>query len=223
MKNFFMNMINKPHMARRIIFCVISVCMMGVCIYWLDRLAWGTDPYSVLTIALARMTGISLGTIQAIYNSVILILVLIMGKEQIGLGTVFNMFLVGYSYNFMGFVMDKIGVDYHFPKISFGEGFNAGDFAWNVAAMLILLVIFVISVATYMSVELGAAPYDAMSKIVFLKQKKLPFRAVRIIWDTVFTLIGVLFGGTLGAVTVLAALTIGPAAEFIEVKIKKFL
>lgn len=74
-------MINKPHMARRIIFCVISVCMMCVCIYWLDRLAW----------------------------------------------------------------------------------------------------------------------------------------------DTVFALIGVLFGGTLGAVTVLAALTIGPAAEFIEVKIKKFL
>ncbi len=128
-------MINKPHMARRIIFCVISVCMMCVCIYWLDRLAWGTDPYSVFTVALARMTGISLGTIQAIYNSVMLILVLIMGKEQIGLGTVFNMFLVGYSYNFMGFVMDKIGVDYHFPKISFGEGFNAGDFAWNVAVM----------------------------------------------------------------------------------------
>ncbi len=196
---------------------------MGFCVYWLDRLAWGTDPCSVTNLALASKIGLSLGTTQAIVNILLLIIVFIKDRNEIGLGTVFNMFLVGYSYNLTGFVMDKLGVDYHFPKVSFDSPFNAGDFAWNLMWMIILLFVFVVAVSVYMSVELGSAPYDAMSRIVHKLQKRLSFKVVRIIWDGAFALTGFLLGGTVGVVTVLMAFAIGPMISFMEKRIKRFL
>ncbi len=196
---------------------------MGFCVYWLDRLAWGTDPCSVTNLALASKIGLSLGTTQAIVNILLLIIVFIKDRNEIGLGTVFNMFLVGYSYNLTGFVMDKLGVDYHFPKVSFDSGFNAGDFAWDLMWMIILLSVFVVAVSVYMSVELGSAPYDAMSRIVHKLQKKLSFKVIRILWDGAFALTGFLLGGTVGVVTVLMAFAIGPMISFMEKRIKRFL
>ena len=92
--------------------------------------------------------------------------------EQIGFGTVFNMFLVGYSYNLMAFIMEKAGVDYHFPKVSFGEGFVLSDFLWCLGASVVLIIVFVFFASIYMSVELGTAPYDALSVIIANSQKR---------------------------------------------------
>ena len=223
MKNFFVQMFKKTHIVRRIVMCVIAVCIMGFCVYWLDRLAWGTDPYSVTNLALSSKVGLSLGTTQAIVNILLLIIVFLKDRNEIGPGTVFNMFLVGYSYNLTGFVMDKLNVDYHFPKLSFDSAFNMGDFVWNVLWMIVLLFVFVVAVSVYMSVELGSAPYDAMSRIVHKMQKKLSFKVVRICWDGAFALIGFLLGGTVGIVTVLMACAIGPMIYAVEKRIKRFL
>ena len=222
-KAFFRNFIGKPRMARRILWCFFSVCMMGFCVYWLDRLAWGTDPCSVTNLALASKIGLSLGTTQAIVNTLMFIIVIWRDRMQIGFGTIFNMFLVEYSYNFMGWLMEKVGVDYHFPKVSFGEGFVWGDFLWNLAACVILLAVFVFFASIYMSVELGTAPYDALSRIIADSQKKFSFRVIRIFWDVAFTVTGFLLGGTVGIVTVIMAFTIGPMVAFVGKRIRKYL
>ena len=117
MKEFFKNFTDHPHMPKRMILCFISVSIMGFCVYWLDRLAWGTDPCSTMTLALSAKVGLSLGTFQALFNTLLFVIVLLKDKKQIGFGTLFNMFVVGYAYNFMAFCMKKLGVDYHFPKV----------------------------------------------------------------------------------------------------------
>ena len=223
MKEFFKNFIDHPKMPKRLILCFISVCIMGFCVYWLDRLAWGTDPCSTTTLAISAKVGLSLGNFQALFNLVLFGIVFWKDKKQIGFGTLFNMFMVGYAYNFMAFCMDKLGVDYHFPKIQFGAGFVPGDFIWNLSFCVILLAIFVFFASIYMSVKLGTAPYDALSVIIADSQKKLSFRTIRIMWDVAFTIIGFLFGGTVGVVTVIMSLTIGPMVAFVGKHIKKFL
>ena len=216
-------MIQKPHMVRRLILCFISVCMMGFCVYWMDRLAWGTDPCTVTNLALAAKVGLSLGNLQAIVNTLMFVIVFWRDKKQIGFGTVFNMFLVGYSYNFMGFLMEKRGVDYHFPTVEFGERFVFSDFMLNLGACVGLLIIFVFFVSIYMSVELGTAPYDALSKIIADSQKRFSFRTIRIFWDVGFTLTGYLLGGTVGLVTIVMAFSIGPMVAWMGKRIRKYL
>ena len=216
-------MVQKPHMIRRLILCFIAVCMMGFCVYWMDRLAWGTDPCTVTNLALAAKFGLSLGNLQAIVNTLMFIIVFWRDKKQIGFGTVFNMFLVGYSYNFMAFLMEKGGVDYHFPKVSFGEDFVFSDFMLDLGACVGLLIVFIFFASIYMTVELGTAPYDALAKILADSQKRFSFRAIRIFWDAGFTILGFLLGGTVGVVTVIMALTIGPMVAWMGKKIRRFL
>ncbi len=228
MKKLYHHFCGKTHMVRRFILCFIAVCIMGFCVYWLDRLAWGTDPCSVMNLAIANRIGLSLGTTQAIINSCLFILVLLKDRTQIGFGTFLNMFMVGYSYNLMDLLMTWLDVDYHFPKLDMSNGFDLaqfpwGDFFWNLGACIILLVVFVIVAGIYMSVDLGSAPYDALSVIVTNVQKKLPFRIVRIIYDSVFAIGGYLLGGTIGVVTVVMALTLGPVISMVGKRIKRFL
>ncbi len=223
MKEFFRNFYNHPKMLRRLILCFISVCIMRLRVSWLDRLAWGTDPCSTTTLAISAKLGMSLGTFQALFNLILFIIVFWRDKKQIGFGTIFNMFLVGYAYNFMSFLMDELEIDYHFPLINFGENFVLSDLLWNLLFCVILLSVFVFFASIYMSVDLGTAPYDALSVIIANSQKKLSFRIIRILWDIAFTILGFAFGGTVGIVTIIMALTIGPMVTFVGKHIRKYL
>lgn len=224
LKEFIKGMYQKPHIARRIVFCIVSVCIMGFCVSWFDSLGWGTDPCSVMNIAIADKLGLLLGTWQALLNVLLFLVVIKKDKEQIGFGTIFNMFLVGYAYDFTNWARAKLIPDVSFPEIVWTRaGFHVGDFAINVIAMVALLAVFVFFVGVYMSVELGTAPYDAVPIIIANSQDKLSFRTVRIIWDVMVTIIGFLAGGTVGIVTVIMAFTIGPMAAFVGKHIKRFI
>lgn len=224
MKDFFKGMYDKPHIVKRIVFCVIAVCIMGFCVSWFDSLGWGTDPCSVMNIAIAKKLGMLLGTWQALLNVILFVVVIWKDKKQIGFGTIFNMFLVGYAYDATNWARAKLIPDVTFPEIVWTRaGFDLGDFAINMVAMLVILAIFVFFVGVYMSVELGTAPYDAVPIIVANSQSKLSFRVVRIIWDVTVTVIGFLMGGVVGIVTVIMAFTIGPMAAFVGKHIKKYI
>lgn len=223
-REFLKGMYDKPHIVKRIVFCVISVCIMGFCVSWFDSLGWGTDPCSVMNIAIAKKLGLLLGTWQALLNVLLFLVVIWKDRKQIGFGTIFNMFLVGYAYDFTNWARAKLIPDVIFPQMEWTrEGFDAGDFAINMAAMLVILAVFVFFVGVYMSVELGTAPYDAIPIIIAGSQEKLSFRVVRIIWDVAVTIIGFLSGGVVGVVTIIMAFTIGPVAAFVGKHIRRFI
>ncbi len=214
MKDFLISIFHKPHMARRVIFCVIGVTLMGFCVSWLNLLAWGTDPCSVFNLAMADILGISFGSWQALINCVLFVFIFWKGRENIGIGTVCNMFIVGYSCDFMTWLREKLIPDFVF------EGWIE-----KIAACVVILFIFVFSVADYTSVGLGASRYGSIPEIIFSDQKtkKVPFRVVRILWDGGVAIVGYLIGGTVGIVTVLMALTIGPMAEAVRKHIGRFI
>ena len=212
MREFLKGMIDKPHLAKRLILCFVAVCVMGICVSWLNLLAWGTDPCSVMNFGISAKLGMSFGNWQALLNVFLFVIVVIKGRHYIGFGTIFNMFLVGYSCDFMTWLRLKL-----IPEFAF-EGFGM-----KLAAMVVALVVFVFAVGVYMSVDLGTAPYDAIPYIITNAQERLSFRVVRIIWDCVVTVIGFFMGGTVGIVTVLMAFTIGPIAALVGEKIERFI
>lgn len=195
---------------KKMIFCFVSVMIMGFSLSWLILADFGTDPCSVMNLGIADALGLTLGTWQLILNILLLILVLIFVRELIGPGTVFNMVLVGYSCDFFRYLWGRLQLT------QMTENFIA-----RVIIMVIMLGIFVVAAAIYMTVDIGVAPYDAIPMILHKRLKKAHFRLVRICWDVMAVMIGALLGSTVGIVTVLIAFVLGPVIEAVKPFITK--
>ena len=211
MKQFFTNMYHKPQFWKRFFACLLAVCIMGFCVSWLNLIALGADPCSCMNFGLSSALGMSFGNWQALLNCCLFILVIIWGRDNIGFGTLMNMFLVGYSCDFTTWLREKLWPDFAFSSLGA-----------RVFWMPIVLVVFVFAVAVYMSVELGTAPYDAIPIMISQKQNKVSFRLIRIAFDGIVTLIAIGFHATVGVVTILMVFTIGPCAQFVKKHIEKF-
>lgn len=77
------------------------------------------------------------------------------------------------------------------------------------------LILFILAASFYMDVDMGTAPYDAVSFIISTHLPNVSFRVIRIVYDFVVTAIAVLLGGKLGIVTVLMIITLGPVIEWL--------
>ena len=126
------------------------------------------------------------------------------------MGTLFNMVLVGYTIDGTMWLLDLIG---------FGAWMGQPAAPWIV--MPFALLVFIFSAATYMASGMGASPFDAISIMIAHKLPKVPFTVVRFAYDTIVTLIGFLFGGKLGLVTVLMVIFLGVAVDFVAKKVFK--
>lgn len=200
---------NKP--VQRIILVLIGVFFMGFALYWLDHIQFGTDSWTTFNLAVSHKVGRDYGTTILITNIVLFLIVLIWGRREIGIGTIANMVIVGYAKDFFEWLFSMFIPD------SFFESFT------NRCIVLIpALAWFVFFAAIYMAVDLGTAPYDAVPNILSRKIfKKIPFMYVRIAYDALWAVVGFFLGGTVGAVTVLIALFLGPCITWVKNKLEK--
>lgn len=199
----------KEHLAKRIITVLIAVICMGLGLSFLVPCTLGTDPYTFMNLTIANKIGWSLGNWQALFNTAVFIIVIIFGIEKIGFGTVFNMILVGYSYDFFTWIWTRLHIlDY----------FEAQTVRY--AVLIPALIFFIIAAATYMNGDLGVSPYDAIPLIVKDHLPKTSFTTIRICYDFLAILIGLLLGGSFQIGTILMALLLGPAVTFVGKKLK---
>ncbi len=192
---------------KRILLVILAVIGMGFSLSFLIRTNLGGDPYTCMNLAISDLIGISFGHWQAFLNVVLLIIVFFCDRSLIGIGTVANMFLVGYCVDFFTWI----------------ENFFLPEKITSLLARGLIMVpalfLFVISAALYMCCELGVAPYDAVAFLLHKgltkhpKLQKVPFRAVRIPYDLLACGICLLFGGSIGIVTVFISLFLGPVVD----------
>ena len=199
---------------KRMISVLLAVVGMGLSLSFLIRTDLGGDPYTCMNLAISERIGLSFGHWQALLNVLLLLVVFFCDRSLIGLGTMANMFLVGYCVDFFTWVENL---------------FLPEEITSLVARGLIAipsLALFIISAALYMCCELGVAPYDATAFLLHKgitklpKLNKLPFRAVRIPYDFLACGICLLLGGSIGIVTVLISLFLGPVVDQIGAFLK---
>lgn len=198
---------------KRLVLVVISVILMGFCISFLNKADMGTDPFTMFNLGMSKKLGLSFGNWQAIFNSVLFIIVLICSRNEIGWGTLANMFLVGYSADFFTWLNGLWIPDSIYDSLLV-----------RTAVMLPTLILFVFVASTYIACDLGTSPYDAIPNIIAVKVKKVPFKVVRIIYDCVALVLGFALGSTLGIVSIIMAFTLGPVITWVRTHIiEKFL
>lgn len=210
MRYFFQNMYQKENFAKRLIIVILAVITMGFALSFLVLVNMGTDPCTSMNLAISAKIGWSLGNWQAFFNIILFLIVISLGCNNIGFGTIANMFLVGYSLDFFSWIWSII-----LPSGLFSS------MVVRVAVLIPALVIFIFAAAFYMSVDLGTAPYDAIAFVIHSKLKnRISFRFLRMGYDITVVIIGCCFGAKIGIVTILMAFLIGPTVTFVGNRLK---
>ena len=169
----------------------------------------GTDSCSCFTQGISSFLPFGFGTCLVLFHIVTLCFVLKFDIGMIGFGTLGNMLFLGYISDFF--------------KWLWSVTLPAGFFEETLVRYVLLLpalAVFMVGAAAYMSSGLGASPFDALPFIISDHVKRLPFKAVRILWDLFFMITGTILGGDFGIVTLLCAFCLGPVIAWVQKKLE---
>ncbi|MCL2067690.1 MAG: hypothetical protein FWG99_09535 [Treponema sp.] len=152
----------------------------------------GYAPWDVFHVGFANTFGISIG-LSSIIVGLVIVVILIILKEKIGLGTVLNMILIG---AFIDIIM-AINI---IPTP-------------NILVINILMLIaglFLISIGSFFYIRsaFGIGPRDNLM-VVLTKRTKIPVGICRSIIELLATVIGWRLGGMVGIGTIISVIGIG--------------
>jgi uncharacterized membrane protein YczE len=157
----------------------------------LVRSTLGVMPWDVLHQGLSRSSGLSLGTVTVLVGAAVL-LAWIPLRQRPGVGTVSNVLVIGAA------------VDASLRVLPAVDALPA-----QVLLALAGVLLNGVSTAAYIGVQLGPGPRDGLMTGL-VRRTGSSVRVVRTAIEVTVVALGWLLGGTLGVVTVLYALAIGP-------------
>lgn len=196
---------------RRISMCVFGVIVCGIAVGFFKLAAFGVDPFQAFMGGLNEVITINFGTLYVIVNAILLLFSLFADRHYIGLGTIVNLFLVGYIVDYSYLFLLNI-----FPSLAL---------AGRIIAFLIAILLICIGSAFYYVADLGVSTYDAIPLILANTWNIWQFKYIRITSDFICVIIGtsllLLAGGTLsellaivGVGTIIIASCMGPLIDY---------
>lgn len=202
---------------RILIVCLGIVAMAcGIAIFYAMNI--GSDPISVFVDGQHRILGISYGTVNIIDSAVYLIIVLIFSRDLISFITFILTFAMGPLINmFVGLLGRLISAEGSLTiQYVATKGFiiipPEGDYWIRLLMQVPAVSLIGFGLGLYLSANLGAAPLDAFMLLLKNKSGK-SLKKVKITMDFIATIIGFLFGGIVGAGTIIAVFATGPIAS----------
>ena len=187
--------------VKRILMTVFGVSICGISVGFFSYSDLGMDPFQVLAHGLWGLTNMGFGTFYVIINAVMLVVIFFVNKRKIGLGTLINLFLIGYISEFSEYVLSKL--------------VPAPSFAGRLIILAVAVVVMCLSSALYFTADLGVSTYDAVALTIDERTpEKIQFRFIRIGTDLICVIIGGLLGATVGIGTIITAFFMGPLIAF---------
>ncbi|NSL42822.1 YitT family protein [Streptomyces sp. 8P21H-1] len=180
--------------ARRLLQLYGGLVLYGVSSALLVTADLGLEPWGVLHQGLAGRTGLTIGVVSVLVGAVVLLLWIPL-RQRPGLGTVSNVFVVGIA-------MD--GTLALLPQAH----------ALTVRVPLLLAGVLLNGVATglYIAARYGPGPRDGLMTGLHRRTGR-SVRLVRTAIEAAVVATGFALGGTVGAGTVLYAVSIGPLVQ----------
>lgn len=144
----------------------------------------------------------SYGITTIIVNVIIIIPLIIFGRDLIGWGTVVNMFGIGLISDGFLSVYNNLGI-------------VADNFLAQLMVASVGVVMLALGASLYITASLGVSPYDGMGIIVErLAKQRVKYATARIVQDVIAVIAGVILGATFGVATLFAAFLTGPLITF---------
>ena len=181
-------------MSRRLVQLYVSLVLYGFSMALMIRSELGNMPWDVLHQGLAEQLGLPFGVVIVLVSALVL-LAWWPRHERPGLGTISNVVVIS-------LVID--------PALALVP--EAGGSAARLALAVAGVVLNGAATAAYIGVHFGPGPRDGlMTGLVRVTGASV--RVVRTAIEVAVVVTGFSLGGTLGAITVLYALAIGPLTQ----------
>ena len=189
---------------RRVLMTVFGVLIAGFSVGMLNFSAFGMDPFQVLAYGIWKHLSMDYGSFYLMLNLVMLVFIFFIDRHKIGLGTVINMFLLGYVIEFSTRLFQSFIPD---PSVGL-----------RILFLLIGIVVICFGLSLYFVGDLGVSTYGAVALI--LSEKKVArFQYCRIGSDLICTALGYFLGATVGIGTLITAFFMGPIIEVFNNKV----
>ncbi|WP_432401829.1 YczE/YyaS/YitT family protein [Wukongibacter sp. M2B1] len=157
----------------------------------------GVAPWDTFHQGLSNLVNVTFGQASIIVGFIIVLINLYL-KENIGIGTILNMILIGLF----------IDLIFYYNIIPIMDSFISG-------LLMIILSMFTISLASYcyIGAKFGSGPRDGLM-VGLTKKTGYPVGLIRGLIELSVLFIGFLLGGKVGIGTVILAFGIGPIVQF---------
>lgn len=184
----------------KITYSLLGTILIALAVTSFRLASLGTDPYTTFNLGFSMFLNMEFGIFLMYSSLLMLIYVFFANRALIGIGTIFNIFIVGnLSDVFVNLITDNFGVFESLPIRIF---------------ISVLGILFIsMGAALYIEAKEGVAPYDAMP-IILSEKSGMSYRLSRVIIDVSITVIGFLLGAGLGVNTVITAFFLGPFIQF---------
>lgn len=173
----------------------LFICALGVTLLYKANL--GLNPWGTLDLGLHKVFGITIGFSSQMVGLMIILASLFLGIRP-GLGTLLNMFFIGFFFDLLNKMTKAITLE----------------------ALPIQLVVFFLGMMAfnfgvyfYLSSRLGGGPRDGLM-IGLVKRLNLPVAPIRMSLEATALIIGFLLGGKVGIGTVILTLFNGPILQY---------
>lgn len=182
-------------LVRRLAQLYAGLFLYGFSMAMMLEAALGLDPWDVLHQGLARYLPVSFGTVTIVVGAVVLLLWIPL-RQWPGLGTVSNVFMIGFSVDFGLWLLPT-------PQ----------TLAVRIALMVTAVVLNGLAGAAYIGSHFGPGPRDGLMTGLAARTGG-SLRLIRTGIEVSVLAVGFLLGGTVGVGTVLYAVSIGPVVQF---------
>lgn len=225
--SFFKGHIISPE---RIAMCLIGILFVALSIALIRFAGFGNDPYSSLMVGVWNLAkkikpDIPLGTIFLIINMSVAITVFFVHRSFIGIGTLINMFLMGYISDYFFGLIANLFIE---PQIGL-----------RIVILAVGIILEAFGTAFCLEADQGVSPYDGISLMIFKYHPKWKFRWIRVCCDVGYVVLAVIFfaistiigqnafdpaqwtqlGSVVGIGSVVIALCLGPILIFLRTHI----
>lgn len=165
----------------------------------------GSDSITIFGQGVANTLSIKYGYGYIVANLFFFIIVLIFHRKKIGIGTVASAFLTGLLINLYMEILPFSTPDNIILKYTIS---------------LSGIVVVAIGIALYMYSNTGLGSFEGVVDLLTTKTK-LRFWIIKICFDLILFISGILLGGTFGPVSVLSVFTLGPLIDLFRFLLKK--
>ncbi|HJE20480.1 MAG TPA: membrane protein [Aliicoccus persicus] len=169
----------------------------------------GADPFTTFIFGGQFVTNLSYGVTTIVINLIIIIPLILFGRDLVSWGTFVNMFGIG-------LISDGFISIYHLM------GIDSLSFLTQLIVASIGVIVIAFGASMYITANLGVSPYDGMGIIVErLSEKRVKYARARIIQDVIAVVAGVILGATFGVATLISAFLTGPLITFFNTRVSE--
>ena len=179
---------------------IIGNVILGMGAGMLRAADFGVDPYQCFVLGIDNLLKLGYGTTFVVVNAVFLVLMLVFARRMLNLGTLVNMFFLGYIIDFSHSICMNITP---LPSVLV-----------RVVYFIVSILLITFSSAVIYTADMGVSTYDWIALKTAEAQKIVSFKWCRVGTDLVCVIIGLVFSIIPGIGTIVTAFLLGPLVSF---------